>query len=513
MTAQPLPAVPSPEEPGTLRFRIAEIYMFDTCTHKCGYCTLAENGKVLDFAQLEPFRDLAFIDKISSFFLTRTEPGTRWLLQLTGGEPLIAPNLDRLAAPLFAAGHRMAFYTALLIGPGHPGFRFLLEHSHPQIDYVMASLHPEAELDEARYFEKLRMLKEAGHKVFLRFVGQPRRLHRLQELSDRCRELDVCFYPTTLMSRNYPEQYTEEQRSLLRGQFSSLSQHIQLEGGLDTTNLLCHGGSRVIAVDLKTGDITPCITVHSPSLGNIFDDRLELQPGPIRCPEPGNTCNCDVHFQQNIVVSVDGRSSFERQIDGFTPPESFQEQLAELGHKGLCFCPSRRAGIGLVSDDTRLFYTIEEIKENYRKSRELPRTRLKRNDLREITGAVEEIRLADVQARIEPGSPTRIITPAIRWSYAAALPLAFPSNAAGEFWVRIRARVLLGQAGFGLLNRDGSAFLDRSFVVSGKETLAIFLQIADPADAQSLIIQNATPDGQAAEILLEEVTVLGPPGS
>ena len=138
---------------------------------------------------------------------------------------------------------------------------------------------------------------------------------------------------------------------------------------------------------------------------------------------------------------------------------------------------------------------------------------MKRNDLREIPGAVEEIRLADVQARIEPGSPTRIITPAIRWSYAAALPLAFPSNAAGEFWVRIRARVLLGQAGFGLLNRAGSAFLDRSFVVSGNETVVLFLQIADPADAQSLIIQNATPDGQAAEILLEEVTVLGPPGS
>ena len=339
MTAQPLPAVPSLDEPNPLLFRIAEIYMFDTCTHKCGYCTLAENGTVLDFAQLEPFRDPAFIDQISAFFLSRTEPGTRWLLQLTGGEPLIAPNLDRLAAPLFAQGHRMAFYTALLVGPGHPGFRFLLEHSYPQIEYVMASLHPEGELDEARYFEKLRMLKDAGHKVFLRFVGQPRRLHRLQELSDRCRELDVCFYPTTLMSRNYPEQYTEEQRSLLRGQFSSLSQHIQLEGGLDTTNLLCHGGSRVIAVDLKTGDITPCITVHSPSLGNIFDDRLELQPGPIRCPEPGNTCNCDVHFQQNIVVSVDGRSSFERQVDGFTPPESFHEQLAELGHKRIVLLP------------------------------------------------------------------------------------------------------------------------------------------------------------------------------
>lgn len=34
-------------------YQIAEVYMFDTCTHKCGYCWLAESGQVLDFAQLE----------------------------------------------------------------------------------------------------------------------------------------------------------------------------------------------------------------------------------------------------------------------------------------------------------------------------------------------------------------------------------------------------------------------------------------------------------------------------
>jgi len=107
----------------------------------------------------------------------------------------------------------------------------------------MASFHPEAELDEPRYFEKIRMLKDAGHKVFLRFVGQPQRLDRLQELSGRCRDLDICSYPTTLMSNNYPGAYTREQKDLLRGHFSSLSQHIQLEGGLDTTNLQCYGGS------------------------------------------------------------------------------------------------------------------------------------------------------------------------------------------------------------------------------------------------------------------------------
>ena len=144
---------------------------------------------------------------------------------------MIAPNLDRLVVPLITGGNRVAFYTALLVGNDNPGFRFLLAHSHPEIDYVMASFHPEAELDEAAYFEKIRMLKAAGHRVFLRLVGHPARLDRLEELSELCRGLDICFYPTTLISKNFPDAYSEDQKGHLRKQFSSLSQYVQLEGG------------------------------------------------------------------------------------------------------------------------------------------------------------------------------------------------------------------------------------------------------------------------------------------
>lgn len=96
--------------------------MFDTCTHKCGYCWLAESGQVLDFSQLKPFEDLEFIGKIRSFFLKRTSPGLGWLLQLTGGEPLIAPNLDRLAEPLLEAGNRVAMLHRAAGGQETPRF-------------------------------------------------------------------------------------------------------------------------------------------------------------------------------------------------------------------------------------------------------------------------------------------------------------------------------------------------------------------------------------------------------
>src|SRR4051794_4535919 len=92
-----LPVLPGPTPPP---YRIAEVYMFDTCTHKCGYCWLAESGQVLDFSQLDRFRDNGFVDQIAAFFVSRTTSENKWLLQLTGGEPLMAPNLERLALPV-----------------------------------------------------------------------------------------------------------------------------------------------------------------------------------------------------------------------------------------------------------------------------------------------------------------------------------------------------------------------------------------------------------------------------
>ncbi len=359
-----------PEPPSP--FRIAEIYMFDACTHKCGYCWLAESGQVLDFRQLERFRNLEFIHQIAAFFNSRTHPPEQhWLLTLTGGEPLIAPNLERLCRELFACGNRVSFYTALLVDRNHPGFRFLTESSFPDVDYIMASFHPEAEFDEPEYFEKIRLLKQAGHKVFVRFVGHPARLHRLDELAAKCAALGVCFYPTSLLSDRYPAAYPGEQRGMLRRHTASLSQRIMLEGGIDTSSVRCHAGSRVVAVNLQTGNITACITVHHPSMGNLFEDRLELHRQPIACPEAGVNCLCDVHFQQNIVIGSSDRHNFERLKQGYAPPHDFTPEIDAMKEAGVRFYGNPRAGIGGVADDTRLFYTLDEVRRHYRRARGL----------------------------------------------------------------------------------------------------------------------------------------------
>lgn len=309
--------------------RTVEMFLFDTCTHKCAYCHFAETGKVLDASQTKPYRDPAFIDSVVSFFNERTTEDEKWLVTLTGGEPLLMPNLARFGSGLASKGNKLAFYTALLVGEKHPGFRFLMEEGSQCTDYIMASFHAEAEDIEDAFFERVRKLKSAGHSVIFRFVGHPDRLHRLDELSARCRDLDVAFHPTPLFSPAYPSAYTEEQRRKLDAHAISLSQVIQLEGGIDTSTSRCSAGSTIMSIDMRTGDITPCITVQSPKLGNIYDNTFKPMPRSISCPAKGVPCICDIHFQQSVVFGADDHEMFEAEKRGFVEPKN-AKQLREI---------------------------------------------------------------------------------------------------------------------------------------------------------------------------------------
>jgi hypothetical protein len=277
------------------------------------------------------------------------------------------PNFERFCGNLFDQGNRVSLYTSLMINREHKSFRFLLESGRSGIEYIMASYHPEAEHQEDDFWQRVKSLSEAGHSVFLRFVGHPKRLNALSRLADRCRELDICFYPTTLFSDNYPHSYTDGERLELAKHFSSLSQVIQMAGGIDTTRSKCFAGSRIVAVHLPSGDIWPCISVHKPVLGNVYDDCLTLLEGAISCPEAGIACICDIHFQQNIVLGTEDNDRFEAQKQGYVEPMPLPEQIEEVKKRCLRFTKAPK-GIGHVLDDMALVYSKSYVKQQFQKN-------------------------------------------------------------------------------------------------------------------------------------------------
>ncbi len=138
-----------------------------------------------------------------------------------------------------------------------------------------------------------------------------------------------------------------------------------LEGGIDTSASRCYAGSKILAANLQTGDITPCITVHRPIIGNIFRNELKLYREAIAFPEAGINCSCDVHFQQNIVKGCYDSSNFERQKEGYVEPAPVFGQQLESLRKTTGFYANPSQGIVQVQDESRLFYSIGEVRKNF----------------------------------------------------------------------------------------------------------------------------------------------------
>ena len=293
-----------------------ELWAFDTCNFRCGYCSLVETGDVTRFEQLKQFRDTGFIDNLVNFFSVHRPAGRPWAILITGGEPLMMPNLDRLVTRLGQQGDTAAIYTNNSLPPE----KVFTPESFSYLSYVECSFHPDWHLgkfEKKNFFENVQCWIENGVPTLVRFVGAPPLLDILEELEERCKAVGAGFLPTTLFDPKYPKAYTTEQKLHLANSMSGFSSLLQLEGGVNALERQCQAADRLFAVRLhKGGDITPCISVDRPVLGNIYKNTLIPREGPNNCFKFDGLCTCDVHFQQHIVIGVDDSENFAKIVMG-----------------------------------------------------------------------------------------------------------------------------------------------------------------------------------------------------
>jgi MoaA/NifB/PqqE/SkfB family radical SAM enzyme len=298
---------------------IMEMWLFDTCNFRCGYCGLVESGAVKETDQLTPFRDEAYIRKLVRFFSDNRPGGRPWMVQLTGGEPFLMPNLDLFCKELAGQGDKVAIYSNGSI-PVEP---VLANLDVSVFSYIQLSFHPDwhvGTFSADKFFAGAQKLKELGVPCLVRFVGVPQMLHLLPGLAQKCKELGIGFLPTTLFDPKYPNAYTKGEKEYLAGFMSGYSSLLQLDGGvLVSAGRRCTAADRLYAVRLNQGgDITPCISTGRPILGNIFENKLRTIPGMKACFKPDNVCSCDVHFQQNVVEGIDDSEDFAAILRGET---------------------------------------------------------------------------------------------------------------------------------------------------------------------------------------------------
>lgn len=135
--------------------------------------------------------------------------------------------------------------------------------------------------------------------------------------------------------------------------------------------------------------------------------------------------------------------------------------------------------------------------------------------LQELPGALKtaEIQPTSPATALKPGPEVHITTPAAQWAYAAYVPLNFPSGDGEKLWIRLSVKILSGTAGFGILNASEKGFYARTSLGSGSTYKDVILEVAHPGDTHKLIIENDTPGGQKADLLVSQITVFARPGS
>ena len=99
----------------------------------------------------------------------------------------------------------------------------------------------------------------------------------------------------------------------------------------------------------------------------------------------------------------------------------------------------------------------------------------------------------------------------MQWANAAAIPLHIPNGPHGDLFLLIRARVLNGQVGVGILDRELQGYQIEKFVDAGPEMTDIYLPLPLPETAGSLMIRNTAKGAVASQIVIEDVALVAAP--
>jgi hypothetical protein len=121
---------------------------------------------------------------------------------------------------------------------------------------------------------------------------------------------------------------------------------------------------------------------------------------------------------------------------------------------------------------------------------------------------LETISLANSQASIRYGLPVKVITPGPQWSFAASFGVNVPAGLSRPCYLFLRARVVRGRIGLGVLDRDNHTFQLEKAVEPSTSMKNVYVPVLFPERADRLVIRNTAPEGIPSEVWIEDAALL-----
>jgi MoaA/NifB/PqqE/SkfB family radical SAM enzyme len=219
---------------------------------------------------------------------------------MTGGEPFLYPGFVELAR-LLTRAHYISVSTNLST-PNAYDFADAVEPD--RVALINANLHileREKSVNGVRkYLQKFLFFQEQGFNINLVYVTYPPLLGRIAEdikwwRGQGVRSIVVKVFQGKFRDKRYSRDYTDEERSLLRGLGLNNCEEEILARRVSFLGTKCLAGHRAFAMDIS-GNVTRCTSLKE-DYGNLFEETFRPGKFPRRCTARKCSCTYEgIHF-------------------------------------------------------------------------------------------------------------------------------------------------------------------------------------------------------------------------
>jgi hypothetical protein len=122
--------------------------------------------------------------------------------------------------------------------------------------------------------------------------------------------------------------------------------------------------------------------------------------------------------------------------------------------------------------------------------------------------SLDNIDLVFDEASLEYGHPVKIVTAGQQWTYAAAIPINAPAGLARPCYLFLRARVVDGQIGVGVMDLGANTFQVEKALSPSPGMMDTYVPVLFPERAVTMMIRNIAPDGVRSRLLIEDAALL-----
>jgi MoaA/NifB/PqqE/SkfB family radical SAM enzyme len=248
----------------------AHWFMGESCNFNCKYCFFPQ--KTVSIEEHLPVEQLIKALK---------ETGKKWIVLMTGGEPLIFPDFVEVCKLLVKEDIKIALDTNLSINSKVGEF---MDNICPQsVDYLYISLHIEERermggIED--FIQSVLSLKSKGYRCIVNYVVHPTLIKRFrvdyEYFKSRGIKLVARLFIGMHKKKRYPDSYSQKEMEIIK----MYTPDAFSEYPFYSKGIRCNAGKSSIRID-KDGAVLRCRTDIT-KLGNIFEG-IKLNNGAEPC--------------------------------------------------------------------------------------------------------------------------------------------------------------------------------------------------------------------------------------